>query len=393
MTRTLGTLRCLAGLLLAILGVALPAELAHAQIQVPTGFDERLVVDVGLPPTALAFTPDGRMLIATQSGRLLIKMGEELLPTPAIDLSPRICSNSERGLLGVAVDPAFAENHYIYLYYTFNKHDTCGTRSARVPVNRVSRVVLGDDNLVDPDSEQILLDNIQSMGGNHNGGDLHFGPDGYLYVAVGDGGCDYLFNSGCAGANDAARDPHVLLGKILRITRDGGIPPTNPFQGEGTARCALTGRAEWGVACQETFASGLRNPFRFAFDLDATEPRLFINDVGQNDWEERGAIADAGNRSLAAHLQACAGHQGAHEDQTAEGDSNLAIVGRPKTHDSLDNCDACGIKRPVDHRSAGGRPRQCFHFFERCPHAPLRQRAATGPHRHAQREHRGAWGL
>jgi glucose/arabinose dehydrogenase len=286
MTRTLGTLRCLAGLLLAILGVALPAELAHAQIQVPTGFDERLVVDVGLPPTALAFTPDGRMLIATQSGRLLIKMGEELLPTPAIDLSPRICSNSERGLLGVAVDPAFAENHYIYLYYTFNKHDTCGTRSARVPVNRVSRVVLGDDNLVDPDSEQILLDNIQSMGGNHNGGDLHFGPDGYLYVAVGDGGCDYLFNSGCAGANDAARDPHVLLGKILRITRDGGIPPTNPFQGEGTARCALTGRAEWGVACQETFASGLRNPFRFAFDLDATEPRLFINDVGQNDWEE-----------------------------------------------------------------------------------------------------------
>ncbi|MGH9161187.1 MAG: PQQ-dependent sugar dehydrogenase, partial [Vicinamibacteraceae bacterium] len=286
MGRTISLQRCLACVVVAILSAAPLAEVSNAQVRVPAGFDDRLVVDVGLPPTALAFTPDGRMLIATQEGRLLVKVGDQLLPTPAIDLSPRLCSNSERGLLGVAVDPDFARTRYIYVYYTFNKHDSCGTNSRTVPVNRVSRLVLGDDNLVDADSELILLDNIPSTGGNHNAGDLHFGPDGYLYVSVGDGGCDYLFDSGCAGANDAARDQHVLLGKILRITRDGGIPPTNPFQGEGTARCALTGRTEWGVACQETFASGLRNPFRFAFDWDAAEPRLFINDVGQGDWEE-----------------------------------------------------------------------------------------------------------
>ncbi|MPZ19332.1 MAG: PKD domain-containing protein [Luteitalea sp.] len=286
MTRTIGTRRRLACLLVVIVSAASLAELAQAQVRVPDGFDERLAVDVGLPPTALAFTPDGRMLIATQSGRLLVKVGDELLPTPAVDLSSRICSNVERGLLGVAVDPAFAENHYIYLYYTFNKHGTCETNSRLVPVNRVSRVVLGDDNLVDAETELILLDNIPSTGGNHNAGDLRFGPDGYLYVAVGDGGCDYLFDSGCAGANNAARDPHVLLGKILRITRDGGIPPTNPFQGPGTAPCRLTGRAEAGLACRETFASGLRNPFRFAFDTDAATPRLLINDVGQNQWEE-----------------------------------------------------------------------------------------------------------
>lgn len=282
----IGTRGRLACWLALIFSTALLAELASAQVRVPAGFDERLAVDVGRQPTALAFTPDGRMLIATQSGQLLVKVGDELLQTPAIDLSPRICSNVERGLLGVAVDPAFAENQYIYLYYTFNKHDTCETNTRRVPVNRVSRVVLGGDNVVDADTELILIDNIPSTGGNHNAGDLRFGPDGYLYVAVGDGGCDYQFDSGCAGANNAARDPHVLLGKILRITRDGGIPPTNPFQGPDTAPCRSTGRAPQGVACQETFASGLRNPFRFAFNSDPAEPRLFINDVGQNAWEE-----------------------------------------------------------------------------------------------------------
>ncbi|MGH9160619.1 MAG: PQQ-dependent sugar dehydrogenase, partial [Vicinamibacteraceae bacterium] len=262
------------------------AEISNAQVSVPAGFEERLAVGVGLQPTALAFTPDGRMLIATQAGQLLVKAGDALLPTPAIDLAPRMCSNVERGLLGVAVDPAFAENHYVYLYYTFNKHDTCETNTPRVPVNRVSRLVLGDDNLIDAGTERILLDNIPSTGGNHNAGDLRFGPDGYLYVAVGDGGCDYLFDSGCAGANNASRDPHILLGKILRITREGGIPPTNPLQGPDSAPCGSTGRAARGVACQETFASGFRNPFRFAFDADVAEPRLFVNDVGQNNWEE-----------------------------------------------------------------------------------------------------------
>ena len=86
--------------------------------------------------------------------------------------------------------------------------------------------------------------------------------------------------------NDASLDPHVLLGKILRITRNGSIPASNPYTGTDSARCNITGRTEVGKKCQETFASGLRNPFRFAFDPDASGTRFFINDVGESLWEE-----------------------------------------------------------------------------------------------------------
>ncbi len=134
-------------------------------------------------------------------------------------------------------------------------------------------------------SEQVLLDEIPATG-NHNGGDLRFGNDGYLYVSVGDGGCDYEGDSGCAGQNDASRDRNVLLGKILRITSAGGIPASNPFLGVGTARCNVTGQVAAGTTCQETFAWGLRNPFRFAFDPNTSGTRFYINDVGQGVWEE-----------------------------------------------------------------------------------------------------------
>ena len=217
-------------------------------------------------------------MITTQPGQLRIYQNGTLLATPALNISGQICSNSERGLLGIAVDPAFVNNNFIYVYYTFNRAGTC--------LNRVARLVLATNNTVDPATELVLIDNIHSTAGNHNGGDLHFGKDGFLYVSVGDGGCDYAGDSGCAGANDAARDRHVLLGKILRITRDGAIPPTNPFQGANSGRCNVTGSTAAGNWCQETFASGLRNPFRIAFDPNAAATRFFINDVGQNVWEE-----------------------------------------------------------------------------------------------------------
>ncbi len=140
-------------------------------------------------------------------------------------------------------------------------------------MNRVSRFTLGEDDRIDPSSELILIDGIPSPGGNHNGGDLAFGKDNHLYVSVGDGGCDYTGDSGCAGSNDAARDRHVLLGKVLRVTASGGIPSDNPFQGAGTARCNLTGRTEAGTLCQETYAWGLRNPFRLGFDPNAAATR------------------------------------------------------------------------------------------------------------------------
>ncbi len=262
-------LRCylLLGLLMA----------AAAQAAVPSGFTDALVTSVG-GPTALAFTPDGRLLITTQGGSLRIYQNGALLGAAALTIpAAQICNASEQGLLGVAVDPAFSTNNYIYLFYTAEKPGRC--------VNRVSRFTLPASNVINTATELVLVDEMPSPAGNHNAGDVQFGRDGYLYISIGDGGCDYANNSGCAGSNDAARDQHVLTGKILRITSTGGIPPSNPFQGAGTARCN-TGATTAGNRCQETFAWGLRNPFRIAFDPNAAGTRFFINDVGQGSWEE-----------------------------------------------------------------------------------------------------------
>ena len=270
-------------LLLAVLLLALFYTKPASAATVPAGFEDRLVADAG-SPTALAFTPDGRMLIATQPGQLKVYQNGRLLSTPALNLSSRDCSNSERGLLGVAVDPSFQTNHYIYIYYTFKKYGVCEQDTARSPVNRVARYTLSDNNVAS--GEKVLIDNIPSPNGNHNAGDLHFGKDNYLYVSVGDGGCSFMDKTRCQNDNNASRYRNVLLGKILRITRDGGIPSTNPFRGTNSARCNVNGRTALGKDCQETFARGLRNPFRTAFDPNATGTRFFINDVGGTTWEE-----------------------------------------------------------------------------------------------------------
>ena len=112
------------------------------------------------------------------------------------------------GLLGVAVDPAFAGNGYVYLYSSRDLGGEC--------VNRVSRYTMSGNTIAES-TELVLVDGIPATSGNHNGGDLQFGRDGYLYVSVGDAGCDYA-GGGCYGQNDASRDQHALVGKILRIT-------------------------------------------------------------------------------------------------------------------------------------------------------------------------------
>jgi glucose/arabinose dehydrogenase len=271
-------------LVVAVATAALATAPTGAAATLPPGFSDQLVATVG-PPTALAFTPDGRLLVTTQAGQLRVVRHGILVSTPALNLANVICANSERGLLGIAVDPLFASNRFVYLYYTWKKFGTCPSNTSTAPVNRVSRFVLGDNDVVAPATELVLIDNIHSPNGNHNGGDLNFGKDGNLYVTVGDGGCDYA-GGGCAGTNDASRDRNVLLGKVLRITRDGAIPAGNPFTGAGTARCSTTGSTTPGQICQETYAWGLRNPFRFAFDPNAAGTRWFVNDVGQNIWEE-----------------------------------------------------------------------------------------------------------
>ena len=243
--------------LLAALGAVWPGA---ASAVVPAGFSDDLVASVPAP-TALAFTPDGRMLVSSQGGTLWVVQGGP--PASAGTLAP-ICTNSERGLLGVAVDPDFSSNRFVYLYWTVNKSGTC--------VNRVARYVLTDANIIDLSSQTLLLDNIPSPAGNHNGGDLFVGKDGYLYVAIGDGGT--------GGA--PARVLNTVSGKILRIMRTGGIPADNPFAG---GSCAMTGGVASGV-CAEIFALGLRNPYRIAADPNVFGTRFFINDVGQSTWEE-----------------------------------------------------------------------------------------------------------
>jgi glucose/arabinose dehydrogenase len=272
----LRTSRFVVALGAALLPTASPAA-------VPANFVDELVT-ASSSPTSVAFTPDGsRILITQKAGSLIVRQGNTNTTAVTIPAN-QICSNSERGLLGVAVDPEFDAgvglNHYIYVYYTFERPDTSC-------VNRVSRWVLEPTtNTVSLASETVLIDNIHSTAGNHNGGDVQFGKDGFLYISVGDGGCDYAGNSGCQGSNDASRDEHVLIGKVLRITKDGNIPASNPFQGAGTARCNVTGSTTPGNKCQETFSRGHRNPFRIAFDPNAPGTRFFVNDVGEGAWEE-----------------------------------------------------------------------------------------------------------
>jgi glucose/arabinose dehydrogenase len=196
-----------------------------------------------------------------------------------------VCLGSERGLLGFAVDPAFLSNGVVFVYYTRDAPGAPGNC-----VNRVSRFVM-QNSTIDPNTEVVLLDNISSVAGNHNGGDLEVGSDGFLYVSVGDAGADPRQRG---APNQAAQDLSLLNGKILRITLDGQPAPGNPISGANTAQCATRGNTPSTptTLCQEIFAWGLRNPYRFAIDRNDGSDRFFINDVGQSTREEvdQGAI-------------------------------------------------------------------------------------------------------
>ena len=314
-----------------------------AAAAIPARFEERLVMSVE-SPTALAFTPDGRMLVTTKPGQLRVYKDGESGTIRALDISEKVCSNSERGLLGVEVDPNFGTtgNNYLYLYYTYNKFNKCPLQQpARNgnPVNRVSRFVMSGDT-VDPSSEEVLIDNIPSPNGNHNAGDLHFGKDGYLYVSVGDGACDYAEPTECQNNNDASRDRNILLGKILRVTRNGRIPQDNPYTGPDSARCgvpAANGRTEPGNDCQETFARGLRNPFRMGFDPDATGTSFWINDVGGNSWEE----IDKGKAGADYAWNIC---EGDHENPNRSGSVDCSAAPyTPPIHDYSHNTGCSSI--------------------------------------------------
>jgi glucose/arabinose dehydrogenase/PKD repeat protein len=273
-------------LLALMVGLLSAPSPAHGLMTTLANYEDQPVASVQ-GATALAFTPDGRLLIALRAGNLRIYKDGALQPGAAISIpGTQICFNVERGLLGIAVDPDFASNHHIYLYYTFNKFGDCATSGPDTPVNRVSRFTLGDNDVVDLASELVLIDNIPSPTGMHNAGDVQFGKDGNLYVTVGDGGCDFRGDSACGPSNDSTRDMSALAGKVLRVTSTGGIPAGNPYQGIGTQRCNVDGVTTPPTRCREIFASGLRNPWRLAFDSNATTTSFYINDVGLSKWEE-----------------------------------------------------------------------------------------------------------
>src|SRR5687767_5665289 len=183
-----------------------PPEPVRAAVTVPAGFIDGTVADV-FAPTDLAFLPDGRMLVSSKPGVLRMIKNDVVLPTPVLDLSAKVCSKREEGLAAVAVDPAYSTNHFVYLFYTFNRVGTCYTHDdgsivlSKWPVNRLSRFVLpAGSDAIDPASEVVILDNMPALG-MHNAGDIEFGADGLLYVSVGDAGCRVTDQTKCQASN------------------------------------------------------------------------------------------------------------------------------------------------------------------------------------------------
>ncbi len=222
--------------------------------------DVRLIkVTTGLKtPIALTHAVDGsgRLFITEQDGRLMIYDGQRLLPKPFLDIRALTSKGGERGLLSAAFHPRYRDNGLFFVNYTDVRGDTVIARYK----------VSADRNVADPASARVLLQVVQPFA-NHNGGQLAFGPDGFLYIGMGDGG-----SGGDPG--DRAQNLGTLLGKLLRIDVDAEtykVPPTNPFVGRAGA-------------LPEIWALGLRNPWRFSFDRLTGD--LFIADVGQNQWEE-----------------------------------------------------------------------------------------------------------
>lgn len=249
-------------------------------VAAPAGLVD-VAVGSAASPTAVEQLPNGRVVVLEQAtGRVrLIDPPGGVLPTPALDLD--VCSGGERGLLGFTHDPDFGRTGRVYVYYT---RDAPGLPGGCV--NRVSAFTMQGDTIV-ASSEQVLIDNISSVNGNHNAGDLEVGNDGFLYVSTGDAGRDPRGDSGAGGANDAARDLSLLNGKILRLDRATGLPaPGNPLA-NGVA-CGSRGNVPSTptTPCREIFAWGLRNPYRFAFDPNTSATRFFVNDVGQVTREE-----------------------------------------------------------------------------------------------------------
>jgi len=241
---------------------ATPVPVTVSELPNPSGYSWQMVIGGLDKPEGLDNAGDGsgRLFIVEQGGLIRILKDGELLPTPFLDLTQKVICCGERGLLGLAFHPRYAENGYFYVDYTENVNSQLYTVIARYSVSA------SDPNQADSSSELRLL-RIEQPYNNHNGGEVQFGPDGYLYIGMGDGGS-------VGDPNGNGQSLQTLLGKILRIDVDNtqpyAIPADNPF---------ANGGGLW-----EIWAYGLRNPWRFSFDK--LNGDLYIGDVGQDLWEE-----------------------------------------------------------------------------------------------------------
>jgi glucose/arabinose dehydrogenase len=225
----------------------------------PSDYQWEAIVSGLASPVGITHAGDGsnRLFILEQEGVIRILKEGQLLPTPFLDIRPKVNSGpNEAGLLGLAFHPNYTENGLFFINYTDQNRSSV-----------VSRLQVTDNpDIADPNSETIILQ-VRQPYGNHNGGNLIFGPDGYLYIGLGDGG-----SSGDPDGN--GQNLSTMLGSMMRLDIDSGspyaIPPDNPYVNED--------------GLPEIWASGLRNPWRYSFDRLTGD--LYIADVGQNQWEE-----------------------------------------------------------------------------------------------------------
>jgi glucose/arabinose dehydrogenase len=276
---------------------AIPSLLPARAAAYPAGFEERVMVGGLTGATGVDFAPDGRAFIIEKAGRVKVAAPGANTASLLLDISGRVNSNHDRGLLGIAVDSSFASNGYVYLLYTFDVNQLTPD-SASPTVSRLTRIQLNPDGtLVNPSNPETILlgsydsgpcppasntvDCIPSDGLSHSIGSVRSAPDGTLWVGSGDAAD---FNSVDARAL-RAYDERSFAGKILHVDRDGRGLPSHPFCPSNT---------NLNEVCTKVHAKGFRNPFRFTLRPGGG---LAVADVGWNVWEEIDLVGAGGGRS------------------------------------------------------------------------------------------------
>ena len=267
----------------------LPGSPSPTPIALPDSINLKLVAEGFTSPLQLVSSPDatGRIFVLDQAGAIWVLSADGAkLPDPFLDLRSKIVTLNqnydERGLLGLAFHPSFKDNGRLFVFYSAPLR--AGGTSGWNCTSHLSefKVMPGDPNRADPASERIILQ-VDKPQSNHNAGTIAFGPDGYLYVPLGDGGgANDLGTGHSPGGN--GQDLSTLLGKIIRIDVDNSspyaIPPDNPFVGKDGA--------------DEIYAIGFRNPYSMSFDMGG-QHELFVGDVGQALFEEVDIVSKGGN--------------------------------------------------------------------------------------------------